>query len=286
MIGIGTKVGFLTVEEATEQRKAGYTVWRCRCSCGGEILLDTRCLQRGTVKDCGCRSAVRPGQRDISGMRFGKLTAIRPTEERGSGRDVIWLCKCDCGKEAKVALGQLISGRRKSCGCLGHPDRKDWIGKQFGRLTVIEYAGKRGGMHRWKCLCACGRETVVGQTLLQTGKTKSCGCLQAEVHRENLELVDGTSVKILRSIKEGHLFKSNISGHNGVYFDKKRSLWVAQITFKGKTKYLGAFAKLEDAVKARERGEEIYDQFLEQLDGTEEEAVPGERNHKKNDERE
>lgn len=268
MIGVGTKVGLLTVEEATEQRKGGYTVWRCRCDCGGEILLDTRCLQRGTVRDCGCQSVVRPGQRDISGMRFGKLTAIRPTEERGSGRDTLWLCKCDCGNEVKAALGQLTSGRKKSCGCLARPDRKDLIGKKFGRLTVTEYAGKRAGMHRWKCLCECGRETVVGQTLLLSGKTKSCGCLRAEVYKDNLELVDGTSVRILKTIKEGHLFKSNVSGHNGVYFDKKRSLWVAQITFKGKTTYLGSFAKLEDAVKARMRGEEIYDQFLEQLGET------------------
>ena len=83
MIGIGSRVGHLTVEEPSGQRKSGYIVWRCRCDCGGEILLDTRCLQRGTVRDCGCRTVVGPGQRDITGMRFGKLTAVAPTEERG-----------------------------------------------------------------------------------------------------------------------------------------------------------------------------------------------------------
>lgn len=68
VIGIGSKVGLLTVEEPTGQRKAGYIVWRCRCVCGGEILLDTRCLQRGTVTHCGCQSPVRPGQKDITGI--------------------------------------------------------------------------------------------------------------------------------------------------------------------------------------------------------------------------
>lgn len=43
-------------------------------------------------------------------------------------------------------------------------------------LTVLEYAGKQGGMHRWRCLCDCGKESIVGQTLLQSGKNKSCGC--------------------------------------------------------------------------------------------------------------
>ena len=30
-IGIGYRVGKLTVEEATPQRRSGYTVWCCRC---------------------------------------------------------------------------------------------------------------------------------------------------------------------------------------------------------------------------------------------------------------
>lgn len=105
MIGLGSRVGLLTVAEPTGQRKAGYMVWRCRCDCGGEILLDTRCLQRGLVRDCGCRTSVKPGQKDISGMRFGKLTAIRPTEERSSRGSIIWICRCDCGEEARVELG-------------------------------------------------------------------------------------------------------------------------------------------------------------------------------------
>lgn len=212
----------------------------------------------------GC--ALRPGQRDISGMRFGKLTVLAPTKERGSRGDTIWLCRCDCGNEVKAGLGQLTAGCRRSCGCLSHPPRKDFIGRRFGRLTVVEYAGKRAGMHRWKCLCDCGSETIVGQTLLQTGKTKSCGCLKAIVCRENLGLKEGTSVAMLRAAKSGRLIKSNTSGYNGVYFDKRRRLWVAQITFRGKTRYLGAFPGIADAVKARRQGEKIFDDFLERLE--------------------
>lgn len=43
-IKLGCRVGSLTVEEQTVERKNGYTVWRCRCDCGGAVLLDTRCL--------------------------------------------------------------------------------------------------------------------------------------------------------------------------------------------------------------------------------------------------
>ena len=165
MIEPGKRVGLLTVAEPTRQRKAGYIVWRCCCDCGGEILLDTRCLQRGTVRDCGCRTVVRPGQKDIAGNRFGKLTAIRPTQERGRGGCAVWICRCDCGNEVRAETRQLTSGSRRSCGCLSHPPQKDFIGKRFGRLTVTGYAGKRAGMHRWKCRCDCGNETEEGQTL-------------------------------------------------------------------------------------------------------------------------
>jgi len=265
-IQTGYKIGMLTVEGPTKQRKGGYMVWKCRCGCGKEVFLDTRCLKRGAVRDCGCMAKVHPGQRDLSGRRFGKLTAIRPTEERSSRGSVLWLCRCDCGKEVHADVGQLISGNKKSCGCLGRPPLKDFAGKRFGKLTVLEYAGKEAGMHRWRCRCDCGRETVVGQSLLQSGKTKSCGCLQAATYRGNRKLMDGTSVSALLAAKEGRLIKSNKSGHNGVYLDKRRGLWVAQITFQGKTKYLGAYGELEQAVRARQMGEEIYDRFLERVE--------------------
>lgn len=260
-IGVGYRVGRLTVVEPTEKRKRNYIVWLCRCDCGGEIMLDTRCLQRQTITDCGCVSMVKPGQRDIAGMRFGKLTAIKPSGQviRGS---VVWLCRCDCGGEVYAPLPQLTSGYRKSCGCLSHPARKNYVGKRFGRLSVIAYAGKQGGMHRWKCVCDCGNETIVGQTLLQTGKTKSCGCLQSEIYRDNLKLIDGTSVTILEAGKD-RLIASNTSGHTGVYLNRKNGRWAAQITFKGKTYYLGSYDDKKDAILARKRGEELHNDFLQ-----------------------
>lgn len=260
-IGIGYRVGRLTVSALTEQRKGRYSVWACRCDCGGGIRLDTRCLQRGTVTDCGCISRVKPGRKDITGRRFGMLVALEPTGETLGG-STVWRCRCDCGGEVCAPLHQLSAGYRKSCGCLGHPARKDYIGRRFGRLTVTGYEGKQNGMHRWKCVCDCGNETVVGQTLLQTGKTSSCGCLQAEVYRDNLKLVDGTSVTVLESVKS-KLIASNTSGHTGVYLNKRTGRWEARITFKGKTYYLGSYIDRQDAIRARERGEELHDDFLE-----------------------
>lgn len=63
----GFQLGNLTVVSATDRRKNGYTIWQYKCDCGNTIELDTRTLQRGTVRDCGCRTKVNPGQRDITG---------------------------------------------------------------------------------------------------------------------------------------------------------------------------------------------------------------------------
>ena len=57
------------------------------------------------------------------------------------------------------------------------------IGIDFrvGMLTVVSATEQRkNGYTIWECRCDCGKDTAVGQTLLQTGKTKSCGCLQHE----------------------------------------------------------------------------------------------------------
>lgn len=262
-IEAGFQVGRLTVTAPTGRRKNGYMIWHCDCECGGFIELDTRALQRGTYRDCGCLSKVKPGQRDLTGMRFGKLVCVEPTAERKYATTV-WRCQCDCGNTAFVPARQLLAGYVKSCGCLEHPPLKDFVGQRFGKLTVLSYAGKRAGMHRWRCRCDCGNETIVGQTLLQTGKTKSCGCLQKKVILDNLNLVDGTSVTRLEAGKKRRI-RSNTSGYTGVYLQKRTGRWAAQITFQGRTHFLGSYAKKADAIKARQRGEEEYhDKFLEQ----------------------
>ncbi len=260
-ISIGFRIGRLEVEEATKERKNGYTVWRCKCDCGNEVLLDTRTLQRGTMQDCGCVTKVPPGARDLTGQRFGKLVAISPTKQRKYD-GVVWRCLCDCDNVVYVSSHQLLSGYTKSCGCLSHPPLKDYVGKRFGQLTVISYEGKINGQHMWRCMCDCGNETVVRQTYLQSAHTKSCGCLQDSAIVKNLNLVDGTSVKILESIKNKRRV-NNTSGYNGVHQNKKSGKWIAQITFKGKCYHLGSFDEITDAVKARQKGEEMHDNFLD-----------------------
>lgn len=66
--------------------------------------------------------------KDVTGLRFGKLVTIKPTEKRNSNGSVYWLCKCDCGNEVVVPVNNLQNGYTKSCGCL----HKETVRKHFG----------------------------------------------------------------------------------------------------------------------------------------------------------
>lgn len=54
--------------------------------------------------------------KDRSGVRYGRLLALRPAGRAGT--NLAWLCLCDCGKESVVSGGNLTRGKTKSCGCL------------------------------------------------------------------------------------------------------------------------------------------------------------------------
>lgn len=58
-----------------------------------------------------------PAAIDISGHKFGMLTAIRRTDKQTKSGQWIWECGCDCGNKAEIRIGNLRRGKTKSCGC-------------------------------------------------------------------------------------------------------------------------------------------------------------------------
>lgn len=53
--------------------------------------------------------------KNIAGRKFGRVTAISPTNKRASGT-VIWKCRCECGRSFECQGRHLRSGATKSCG--------------------------------------------------------------------------------------------------------------------------------------------------------------------------
>lgn len=55
--------------------------------------------------------------KDITNQRFGKLTALFPSEKRSKSGGILWQCICDCGKTTFSLTYHLFSGASSSCGC-------------------------------------------------------------------------------------------------------------------------------------------------------------------------
>lgn len=92
------------------------TYCRCCSENGDEVIVRADALQSGATKSM--KGAGKTGKMfDITNMRFGLLTVIRPTDKRARNGSVIWECKCDCGNTTEVPVNQLIREHTLSCGC-------------------------------------------------------------------------------------------------------------------------------------------------------------------------
>lgn len=182
---IGQKFERLTVIEKTSKRKNGAVVWLCKCDCGKYKEVTTADLRSGRVRSCGCynhdvHAAIF---HDLTGQRFGRLTVIKKTDKRTANRNIIWECKCDCGKICEVSSDNLIRGQTRSCGCLqketiakiGRDSRQNLIGKRFGKLIVLSHVDN-AIENTWHCKCDCGNECDVKAKYLLNGHKSSCGC--------------------------------------------------------------------------------------------------------------
>ena len=185
----GQRFGILTALRPTEARQAGSVVWECRCDCGNTILVRSGSLTSGNTKSCGCLPG--PRTKNLTGMKFGKLTALRPTADRSECGDVIWECRCDCGKLTRVRAHSLLRETTQSCGCLRaerifQSHGRDLAGQRFGRLTAIRPTKERRcAVVVWECKCDCGNTKLVRGDSLVTGNTKSCGCLRKRINLED-----------------------------------------------------------------------------------------------------
>ena len=84
------------------------------------------------------------------------------------------------------------------------------------------------------------------------------------IGRASLTFVDGTCVEMIRARTKRC---NNTSGVPGVDWVASKGRWRAVICFQGKRRYLGSYAKFEDAVKARKRAEEeLFEPFLREYD--------------------
>ena len=144
----GKKFGKLTVIEKTDEKNRLGIVWKCKCDCGNVIDVVSSCLlspkRLGIIKSCGCSNLPNTNFVDLTGKRYNRLLVIKRLENGKNDRNAYWLCRCDCGKETKVATRHLNYGNVSSCGCYkrnqtslvcSSEEHKNWcrmVGSMYG----------------------------------------------------------------------------------------------------------------------------------------------------------
>lgn len=122
-----------------------------------------------------------------AGTVFERWTTL---EESPKGGDLKVLCRCQCGSEERVGIGNLKRGMSKSCGCLKRERCGRWprsqgpylpAGYVSGRITTLEDAAKAADDVHVRCECGTG--AVKSAQRIKSGLIESCGCRAGEILR-------------------------------------------------------------------------------------------------------
>lgn len=195
---------------------------------------------------------------NLDGQRFGALTVLHITDQRNAYGSLLYLCRCDCGNTRLATAANLKRGEITKCKiCRSKAQAKDLTGQRFGRLTAlhpVENPTQTCTTYKWLCACDCGNMTTVSVSHLTGGNTTSCGC--AQIDSVKALYTDGTAPCKLEEKKKPRC--TNSSGRTGVWYDKSRKRWCAELMLRGKKHFLGRYEHFEDAVAAREEAEKQY----------------------------
>lgn len=114
---LNREFGALKVVGRSRKRTKMGNYWTCLCSCGYTCEATASELVSGKKTHCGCQSTKNYAFTDITGQKFGRLTALYPTDQRTTGGNRVWHCRCDCQKELDVSYNDLVYSNLQSCGC-------------------------------------------------------------------------------------------------------------------------------------------------------------------------
>ena len=206
----GQRINMLTaIERIPNYNNTGKTYYKCMCDCGNIHFVPNSNWNK--AYSCGCVTRKGLSQRiDRVGEKYSHLTIIEMLYKY-KGNQTYARCKCDCGNETIAYMGNIKSGKTKSCGCIEIQSKfgrknheKNLIGKQFGHLTVISLTDKRyaNGNVGWLCECDCGSQVIVRSGNLLRGKTRSCGCNKTSKYEEYVEnILDEMNISYCREYR-------------------------------------------------------------------------------------
>lgn len=122
------------------------------------------------------------------GTRFGRLVVVvDPVWDMVAGKKVrVCVVACDCGNTITITM-RALRDNKTHCGCRTRRKLPNLTNMRFGRLTVLAVGTNLRGIKGrrvkvYQCRCDCGKEKLVEPSSLIDGRTKSCGCILAEIN--------------------------------------------------------------------------------------------------------
>ena len=210
--------------------------------------------------------------RDITGKRFGLLTAEKFSCRKGLA--ACWLCKCDCGNTIEVLLNNLRSGNTKSCGCLNHRTGKSSAVFKHGvgneKAEYRTWNGIKSRCYNKKALkypIYGGRGITVCDRWLESFENFYADMGEKPSPQHSIDRIDnnkGYSPENCRwatattQARNKNMYKNNPSGHTGVIFNNRINKWNCTIGVNNMLKHMGAFDSIEDAMAERKAAELKY----------------------------
>lgn len=134
------------------------------------------------------KKKISPNRRDITGMKFGELTAVRRTTQDR------WIFLCSCGKSVEFPASRVVYGSQKSCGHLRE--------SPTGATGVKAWHSRNGMGYRAYIVCD---KTELGLGVYETVREASIARNAAEIvwkHVKQQKLDRERERQIQKSVSE------------------------------------------------------------------------------------
>jgi len=114
---IGKKFNSITVISYSKYQN-GHHWLNCICDCGNNFDMQMGCIGKSNkCKNCKeCKNHKKIVPEKYIGKKYGLFTIERYCEMRNYHAHYFF-CRCECGNERKIYIGNLKNGMSKSCGC-------------------------------------------------------------------------------------------------------------------------------------------------------------------------
>jgi hypothetical protein len=177
----------------------------CLCTiCNNETIIRFSELNKGRTccRICSMKSVWENNKIDISGNKYGLLTAIEESKDMGYP---FWKFKCECGNEIICDKGNVMGGFRKSCGCL----------KSFGESEINRILTKNGiSFIHQKCFDNCKNlKPLPFDFYIES--INCCIEFDGEQHKEAVDYFGG--VESFEKRKKNDRIKNKYCKNNNIY---------------------------------------------------------------------